>query len=242
VSLQLSADEQLLNEQDAYKGLHKKTAARAVKANRKYWRLLAVILIVSVGLGIYVWDEVLKERFFAKRFGVVVPEKLFRSGQISPYMIEPVIRDKHLQVVIDLNGLEAGPLKTYQEAEMQACKTAGVDHFRYPLKGDGTGNVKHYVDALEKIQQCMLEGKPVLVHCAAGAQRTGGVVACYQMLFEGKSPAEARSEIEIYEKRVWKNRVMINYVNENMPTICQMLYERKVLAKIPEKFPHMELP
>ncbi|WP_339674913.1 hypothetical protein, partial [uncultured Gimesia sp.] len=51
---------------------------------------LALILCACIATGVLIWEELLEDRVVAKRFGVVEPGKIYRSGQISSYLIEPV--------------------------------------------------------------------------------------------------------------------------------------------------------
>lgn len=50
-------------------------------------------------------------------------------------------------------------------------------------------------DVLKKMNQSISEGKPVLVHCYAGAQRSCALVACYLMEYCLVTPEEAMEHI-----------------------------------------------
>ena len=67
-----------------------------------------------------------------------------------------------------------------------AAETAaalGMERYVFRMEGDGTGNPNAYVQALRVITDPTKQ--PVLVHCAAGAQRTSGCVILYRNLIEG---------------------------------------------------------
>ncbi|MEZ6044811.1 MAG: hypothetical protein R3C11_04370 [Planctomycetaceae bacterium] len=148
-----------------------------------------LLLIIASAL---IWDEFFKYQFFAKRFGEVVPGEIFRSGQISVAMFEPTVRKHDIQVVIDLNGFDTTDSR--QVNEVETSKRLGIEHYRYRLDGDGRGDITEYANAIEKLVECQETGKPVLVH-AAGAHRTGGVVACYRMLLEDLPAEKAYKEM-----------------------------------------------
>ena len=57
----------------------------------------------------------------------------------------------------------------------------------YQILRDGT--------ELADMHELLTGGKKVLVHCAAGAQRSPTVVACYLMRYHGLSPEEAIAQI-----------------------------------------------
>jgi protein tyrosine/serine phosphatase len=216
----------------------------APQKSRVLWRWLMNVggVITLILLSICVWEYFLEDILLAKNFGVVIDGKIYRSGQISMWKIDDILDEYKIETVIDLNGLEQGKWKPHQEAEMAEAKSRQIEHVRYPLRGNGTGLVANYIEAITKIRTCVLENHPVLVHCAAGAQRTGGVIACYRLLIEGCKPEEVREEIDYYEPRAWKSKDMVVYVNKNLPQIAQVLYERKIISHIPEPLPFLAVP
>ena len=193
-----------------------------------------VILALVVVAGIGVWDT-FKYRFIAKRFGVVVPGKVYRSGQISRWMLDETISEHKIGAIVDLQGID--PASEHQQYEIAAAERLGVELHRFPLAGDGTGEIERYADAVETIAVCERAGKPVLVHCAAGSQRTGGAVAAYRLLVRGESPQEARSELERFK---WDpESPLIGYLNEHMAELARMLVERGVIERVPEPLPRL---
>ena len=198
-------------------------------------RVLTTVAIVAAT--IYVLDEFVKYRVIAKRFGVVYPGEVYRSGQISKWMFEKTVQANGIQVVIDLNGIEQND--EHQAAEIASAKKLGLEHHRFPLGGDGRGDIRRYADAIAVIAACRKDGRPVLVHCSAGAQRTGGVVATYRMLVEEEPPAKAWDEMVQYGWKPAKEQELLDYVNENMAELARLLVERGVIARIPEPLPQL---
>jgi len=197
----------------------------------RYW--LAAILVVAAA--IFVWNEFFKYRVIAKRWGVVVPGKVYRSGQVSKWMLEEKLKEHGIQVVIDLNGIETDD--EHQEAEIATVARLGLEHHRFKLGGDGTGDIRHYADAIEVIHSCVQSGRPVLVHCSAGAQRTGGVVATYRMLVQRQPPQVAYAELSNYGWKAHKNQALLDYVNGHMCELAELLVKRGVIEKVPEPLP-----
>ena len=148
---------------------------------------VAVCLAV-IGGGIWLWDSV-KYRFQPKRFGVVVPGEVYRSGQISRWQFVPTVEKHGIDVVIDLNGTDRRDED--QAAEIAAYEFLGLEHHRFKLRGNGTGDVRNYVRAIVTLAECHRDGKTVLVHCHAGTQRTGSVVAAYRVLVLNEDPQAA---------------------------------------------------
>jgi hypothetical protein len=107
----------------------------------------------------------------------------------------------------------------------------------FPLKCNGTSDIKKYAGVIAAIVDARKNGKPVLVHCAAGAQRTGGVIACYRMLVEKKQPSLAYAELLRYGWHDEPDQVLLTYINTNMSELARLLEEMGVIDKIPDRLP-----
>ena len=180
-----------------------------------------------------------KYQFIPKRFGVVVPGRIYRSGQISKRLIEGVLSKHDIRVVIDLTGID--PTNVDQRAEIEACQKGGIQHVPLVLGGDGTGDIRHYAKALAILQECEREGQPVLVHCATGAQRTGGVIAAYLLLLHQASPGSICKELMRYGWKPHKDQILLDYLNEHMAELATLLVEMDVLPKMPDSLPSLAI-
>ena len=205
---------------------------------RHLWRqklLRFIVIVLFISGGIYVFDQYIKWNLFPKRWGIVEEEVIYRSGQLSPMQIRKQIKKHKIDVIVSL----ARPLPgdSAYEAEKQAAKDYGIERVTFPLSGDGTGDIERYADAIAKIHQSIGNDKVVLVHCAAGTQRTGGVVASYRILVQGKSPGEAVEEMRQYGWRPNKNPVLLPYINDHMSELTDLLIEKGVLRVAPDPLP-----
>lgn len=204
--------------------------SRAARATR-----VAFITLAVAALGAWLWHDVIKYRVTAKRFGVVVPGRVYRSGQISKWMIGPTLDKYAITTVVDLQGRD--PNDRFQEKEIETVLGRGLELRRFPLGGDGTGDVRMYADAIQVIAGCERTGRPVLVHCAAGTQRTGGVVACYRVLVRNESPQDAYEELKRYDWDPHDDAVLLEFVNGHMRELAELLVARGVISRLPGHIP-----
>jgi hypothetical protein len=193
-------------------------------------------MVVLIGAA---YKEFLHYQIFPKRFGIVESGEIYRSGQIHPALIEKVLVDNEIVVVVDLQYWEEKPGIL---AERDAVTSLGIDQFRFPLNGDGTGDIESYALAIQRIHQAVDEGKPVLVHCAAGSQRTGGVVAAYRTLVQGQAVDEAIAEMERYEWDPEDDRILLEYLDANLAKLSTRLVELGVLEEVPRALPSFTEP
>ncbi|MHC4219154.1 MAG: phosphatase domain-containing protein [Planctomycetota bacterium] len=196
--------------------------------------LLIGVAVAFVGGGIWLWEEVLEDRFIPKRWGVVVPGAVYRSGQLHRALVEETLRDNAIQLVVSMRPDEPGDKD--HAAERQAVENLGIEWVMFPLRGDGRGEIENYARAIKAIVDATRQEKPVLVHCAAGAYRAGGVVAVYRMLIEGAPGPEAYAEMLEYDYDP-DDEYPPKFLNENMAELVRLLVEMDVLETEPATLP-----
>ncbi|MCC7147465.1 MAG: dual specificity protein phosphatase family protein [Phycisphaeraceae bacterium] len=207
------------------------------KATKRFLWPYALALLGVIGVGIWFWESELKDRVYPKRWGVVEAGAVYRSGQIAGSLIYPVLAEHGIKVVIDFNGEETD--NPDQRAEQRAIRHMNIEGLRYPLRGDGTGNIRSYALGIAAMERARQEGRPVLLHCSAGTQRTGGVVACYRLLVQGRPVEEVVRELRAYDWSEEDNPKLLPYLNENMAELARQLVEMGVIDREPDPLPRL---
>lgn len=168
----------------------------------------AVLVAGAIAAGIWAWDQSIEPNLFPKNFGVVSEGVLYRSGELTPRTTRLVARRHGIRTIIDLGAHIPG---TPEERRAQATADAlGIRRVRVDLIGDAQGDPNDYAEALRVIADP--ENQPVLVHCAAGSQRTGCLVAVYRTGVEGSLTIdEALEEAQRYRHDPSDNPMLPEY-------------------------------
>lgn len=209
-----------------------------MKMKRKMARWTAVVLALSLITtgAVLVWRECLRPRLIAKNFGVVEDGAVYRSGQISRFLVRRVLQEKGIDVVIALSGYQSDCPD--QQAEREAARDLGIDIFYFPMRGNGTGSLETVADAVASLAKARAGGKQVLVHCSAGAQRTAHVLSAYSLLVQKSDSEKIFAEMQEYGWKPEKNREWPEQLNENMTSLARLLVESGVIHSLPAPLPH----
>lgn len=206
--------------------------ARPLHRQPLLWILLALGL--AGGGFFWAWQEGLKDRFVPRKLAVVEEGAIYRSGQIDKRLIADVLREREIDLILDLAPQPESP---NEHAEIRAAKELGIRHNMYVLDGLGTGDIEQYVQALKALHDAREQGERVLVHCASGSERTGGLVAFYRVFFQGWDPDDAVAEMLRFRDSGEPNLLLFSYMNLYAPFLVERLQELGVLEQAPDPVP-----
>jgi protein tyrosine/serine phosphatase len=147
--------------------------------------LVSVVLVAW--LGVVVYHEVVW-----KKFAVVVPGKVYRSGLLKEHQLRSAINDLGLKTVICLVPERA-------EREKRICDEEGISFRSFTMHSSGDGRPEDYAEVVRILADD--NAQPVLVHCHAGVARTGAAIALFRMSEQGWSLEQAIEELRSFERR-----------------------------------------
>ena len=208
---------------------------KAVFNERKSRRLLITVLLIAGT--VWLWEDLIKDRVIPKRFGVVEQGRIYRSGQISSALVKRILAKYKIRTIVSLSGDSQDDID--KNAERQAAEELGIKRLIFPLRGNGTGNINNYAGAVAAICQAQKNGKPVLVHCTAGAQRTGGVIAAYRLLVQKKDAPFVLEEMMSYGWDPKDNANLIPYLNSHMEQLAVLLQKMEIIDTVPNPIPQL---
>ena len=199
-------------------------------------RRIALLLLLALGAGGVVWWRDGGKRLFFPRYWAEVEPGLYRSGQIHRLLIEEVLRERRVELVIDLARDRWNDED--DRAEREAAARLGVPLLSLgKLRGDGSGDPGDYVEALAALARARGQGQRVLVHCRGGSERTGNFFLLYRTLFEGWSASDAFEEYARYRDKPRWETLSAAYLDAHMAEIAAGLVARGALPSVPDPLP-----
>lgn len=131
----------------------------------------------SVGLALLLLTSGLIHYFFLSNFRCITSQTIFRSGQISPFMIDHVLTRLNIKTIINLRGQNKNALWYQQElTHSQANQINHIDIRLSATQLPEPAQLMQLVDALNSSDY------PLLIHCQSGADRSGFVAAIIKIL------------------------------------------------------------
>ncbi len=123
-------------------------------------------------------------------FHEVVLGELYRSAQLSAGDLATYAREKGIRSVLNLRGADRGA--PWYHSEVRASRDLGIAHLDFAMSA---GRALTRAEAVRLVALMRDAPKPLLIHCRAGADRSGLAASLYLAAIEGA--AEERSEAQL---------------------------------------------
>lgn len=125
-------------------------------------------------------------------FHPITPGEAYRSAQLDQDELEYDIRKFKIRSIIDLKGNDGG--EPLYEAEIAISRDMEVRHYDLGISADKTPS-SHDIEKLLKLFRNA--PRPVLIHCQAGADRSGLAAALWKVVIDGAPKSVAREQLSI---------------------------------------------
>lgn len=159
------------------------------KRRRRIVRNTALALIV-IGLGLGTYLGFLQ---LSGNFHTVIPGEFYRSAQPSASQLESYVNRYGIKTVINLRGPD--DKAAWYSEEIAAAKRLGIKHVDFKMSASTM--VTH--DVAQQLVEVMKSApKPILIHCKAGADRSGIVSAIYSHEVAGVDQDKAERQLSIF--------------------------------------------
>jgi protein tyrosine phosphatase (PTP) superfamily phosphohydrolase (DUF442 family) len=193
---------------------------------------LAVLVAVACGvLGLVAGP--LRSYVFASNLHAVVPGAIYRSAQPSGDRLGAWIDELSLRTVVNLRGRKSQDDRRWLLEETATAERAGVAHVSIRMSA---GDVPPAQTLRELVRTLDSAERPLLLHCKAGAERSG-LASAVAVLLETGDLERARAEFAL-------DKGFVYWVNPRLPRVLDdyaaWLAERGE-ASSPERFRHWAL-
>lgn len=122
----------------------------------------------------------------------VVDVEAYRAAQLSPEMIEETSKEYGIKTILNLRGENTGA--DWYDKEVREAKRLGIRHIDFRMSASKeltTEEAKSLIAIMASAQ------KPILIHCKAGADRTGLASAFYVAAVAKLGEKAAEDQISI---------------------------------------------
>jgi protein tyrosine phosphatase (PTP) superfamily phosphohydrolase (DUF442 family) len=138
----------------------------------------------------------LSRSWWDSNLGIVDPGKVIRAAQPTARLGQ-IIEEHHLASILNLRG---GSFKdSWYAAEVRTAEAAGVAFYDLPLNATRRPTRRELLQLIDTLDRCTY---PLLIHCKAGADRTGLASAIYLMTHCGETPRQALRSFTFYHSHV----------------------------------------
>lgn len=122
----------------------------------------------------------------------IVKDEAYRSAQLSPERLGKTIAQYGIKTVLNLRGESTG--NSWYDQEIQTTKRLGINHVDFRM----SAATELSIDEANQLIAIMKDApKPILIHCKAGADRTGLASALYVAAVSQMGEEEAERQISI---------------------------------------------
>ena len=147
----------------------------------KRWHIILIIF-----LGVLVAARMLTKNNFHE----VIPGEIYRSAQLSAGTLKSVVEKHGIQTVVSLR--RPRPAERWYKNEKKAVDGLGTAHHDIAMDLTFSPRIDHLLELRDLLEEAP---KPLLVHCRAGADRTGLAAMMAKLLDGSSSLAEARAQV-----------------------------------------------
>jgi len=147
----------------------------------KRWHVI-LIIIFGILFTVRMWTR--------DNFHEVIPGEIYRSAQLSADKLEKVVAEYGIKTVINLRRPRPG--KRWYDDEKAMAEALGIAHYDISLDLTFSPRIDQLLELRDLIENAP---RPLLMHCRAGADRTGLASMMAKLLDGSSSLAEARAQV-----------------------------------------------
>jgi len=147
--------------------------------------IATLVLLICIGGGSFYY---LKDNFHPITTG-----EAYRSAQLDRDEFEFFIKRHQIKSVLNLRGSTPG--EDWYKEEMQVCSDLNIAHYDLALSATREPTPEEVKKLIEIFNAAP---RPLLLHCKAGADRSGLAAAMWKVVVDREQKAEAEKQLSIF--------------------------------------------
>jgi len=125
-------------------------------------------------------------------FHAITPGEAYRSAQLDRDELEHYIKKYKIKSILCLrNDTDNGNAAWYKE-EVKVGAENGIEHYFVPISQKREPEARNIAEIIRIFHSAP---RPILIHCKAGADRTGLVSAMWKMSVDKEPKTEAKKQL-----------------------------------------------
>lgn len=161
-------------------------AVGCIERYERVWRT-AIIICLSLSSSLHALYS-----YYPHNFHEVEKNACFRSKQLSPKNLESYLKRFDIKTIINLRG--PNPHKRWWQSEKAVAARNGIEFHDVNMCSQ---HLPHKRELLKLLRLFRRAPRPILMHCLAGADRTGEAAALWMLDQQGKSTRQALSQLTL---------------------------------------------
>jgi protein tyrosine/serine phosphatase len=149
---------------------------------RLFLAAFTLLLVVSTGSFLYLKDN----------FHAITPGEAYRSAQLDGEKLEFYVKKYQIRSILNLRGRR--PDHDWYKEEIRTSANLNVVHYDISLSAVRKPSPE---DVRELIHIFRTAPRPLLIHCKAGADRSGLAAAMWKVIVDREPKSEARKQLSI---------------------------------------------
>jgi protein tyrosine/serine phosphatase len=154
--------------------------------NKAKWLfiILTAVLFLPASYFIYMEEQ--------GNFHAITPGEAYRSAQLDQDELRHYIRKYNIKSIINFRGKRTG--RSWYREELNVCKEFDCRHYHLSLPTDKSPSRQQVKKLLYLFETAP---RPVLLHCKAGADRTGLAAALWKATVDREPKALAQKQLSL---------------------------------------------
>jgi len=155
-----------------------------VKQQKYSIAVLAIIVFLVIG---YILSVKVQGNFHS-----ITPAEAYRSGQLDNDKLAEYVRQYNIRSILNLRGRHSG--EGWYDDEVSVSSKLDIAHYDVSLSSDHEltdSEVHQLMDIFQKAP------RPILIHCQAGADRSGLVAAMWKVVVDKEPKDSAAKQLSL---------------------------------------------